>query len=181
MADISKALIVNGVHTNLVDPTTGLSTNYKEVTTWYDGTPMTDAKTDGNLYRKRGSKYLRKVIDKDGELFLEKDTMAQMRALTGYEILLLKAGVVKGVKLNGYYAKGDTPTPIEYFISQTTKTDDLGSVIQVGDLKFEHKFEEAVDARYYGAKSDGVYDNTFNLNTLFANQSNIKIDGGAIS
>ena len=40
---------------------------------------MDDSKVDGDLYTKKGFKYYRRVIDKDGELFLEKDTMAQMR------------------------------------------------------------------------------------------------------
>ena len=110
MAEKVKAIkLADGTVTNLVDKKTKLSVNYRPVTTYYDGSAMTNAKVDGDLYIKNGTTFYRKVIDKDGELFLEKDTMAQMRALTFFEILLLKAGVYKGVTLNGYYTEGDTP------------------------------------------------------------------------
>lgn len=162
MPEIKKAIIMqDGTVTNLVDPISKQSVNYKPVTTWYDGQPMTNAMADGRLYRRQGTKFYRQVIDKDGELFLEKDTMAQMRALTSYEILLLKAGVYKGVKLNGYYTKNDTPKPIEYVISSTSETDDGGSVIVIGDVKLEHKFTGDVDVRYFGAKSGEVINNIF--------------------
>ena len=116
MAEVNKVVRIGDTLTNLIDSVTKKSVNYIKVSNWYDGTPMTDAKVDGRLYRKKGTEYFREVIDKDGELFLEKDTMAQMRALTAFEILLLKAGVYKGVKLNGYYGNGDTPSPIEYIL-----------------------------------------------------------------
>src|SRR5690606_39111489 len=75
-----------------------------------------------------------------GADFLEKDTVAGLRAITAREIWALQNGHYKGVKLNGYYAKGDTPTPIEYYISSTSATDDGGSVIVVGGVKLEHDF-----------------------------------------
>lgn len=40
-----------------VEAGTGELINYKEVTTWHDGTAMTDAKADGAIYRKAGTKY----------------------------------------------------------------------------------------------------------------------------
>lgn len=156
MAEKVKAIkLVDGTVTNLVDKKTKLSVNYKPVTTYYDGSAMTNAKVDGDLYIKNGTTFYRKVIDKDGELFLEKDTMAQMRALTAFETLLLKAGVYKGVKLNGYYTKGDTPLPIEYILSTTINTDDGGSVIVINDIKLEHDFKGEVDVRYYGVINNG--------------------------
>ena len=36
----------------LVCKHTGVNVNYKKITTWYDGTLMTDAKCDGVIYRK---------------------------------------------------------------------------------------------------------------------------------
>lgn len=176
--EIQKAIVVGDVHTNLIDPVTGKSTNYKEITTYFDGTPMTNGKVDGNFFRRKGSKYLRKVIDKDGELFLEKDTVAQIRSLTTYEILLLRAGVFKGVKLNGYYTKGDTPAPIEYYLSSTTEVDDAGSVFEVGGIKLEHKFKSDINVRYFGAKDDMSFDSTLCFKKIFAytrNTSNISI------
>lgn len=152
MADIDNVIIKGEVYTNLIEQASGLSVNYKEATQWYDGTAMNDAKCDGDLYTKKGTKYLRKVIDKDGELFLEKDTMADTRTLSAKEILYLKAGVYRGVKLNGYYAKGDTPTPIEYKLSTTSATDDGGSVIVVGGIKLEHEFKGTVSPLYFGLR-----------------------------
>ena len=174
----------------LIDINTGENVNYRETTTWYDGTSMNDSKVDGVLYTKKGSKYYRRVIDKDGELFLEKDTMAQMRDLTPIEILCLKAGVYKGVNLNGYYAKGDTPSPIIYYLSDTTAADDGGSVFEVGGIKLEHKFVGVCFPEYFGAKGDGVINDTLAIqrclnykatNVVFAKEKylidNIYIDG----
>lgn len=173
MADIKKVITLDdGTLTNLVEPTTKLSVNYKPVTTWYDGTAMTNAKVDGDLYTRKGTKYYRKVIDKDGELFLEKDTMAQMRALTTREILYLKAGVYKGIKLNGYYAEGDTPAPIDYYISSTSATDDGGSVVAAGGLKLEHVFVGEVNLAYYGIRVGlDVLDNHSRVNLAIAYSS----------
>src|SRR5690606_37459438 len=95
-----------------------------------------------------------------GELFLEKDTVSQMRDLSSTEILLLKMGYYKGVKLNGYYEKGDTPAPIEYYLSETAESDDGGSVFEVGGIKLEHKFTESLDLSYYGVKSNSLEDQT---------------------
>ena len=157
MAEKVKAIkLADGTVTNLVDKKTKLSVNYRPVTTYYDGSAMTNAKVDGDLYIKNGTTFYRKVIDKDGQLFLEKDTMAQMRALTAFEILLLKAGVYKGVKLNGYYTKNDTPAPIEYYLSDTSAIDDEGSVITVGDIKLEHTFIGYINVLYFGIKGDYV-------------------------
>lgn len=139
----------------LIDINTGENVNYREVITWYDGTPMTDLKVDGDLYSKRGSKYYRRVINKDGELFLEKDTMAQMRYLTQLEILYLKAGVYKGVRLNGYYVKGDTPYSINYYPETTSLTSDDVSVITLqGNYKLVLS-EKEVYLSHFGGVSDG--------------------------
>lgn len=161
MAEKIKPIrLLDGTVTNLVDKKTKQSVNYKPVTTYYDGSAMTNAKVDGDLYIKNSGVFYRKVIDKDGELFLEKDTMAQMRALTSFEILLLKAGVYKGVKLNGYYVSGDTPIPIEYLLSNTNSLDNGGNVVLVGDIKLEHFFNGDVNIKYFGAKGDDLFDET---------------------
>lgn len=112
-----------------------------KVTTWYDGSTMDDSKADGKIYLKLKDtgEYFKVNLPNNKELFLEKDTMAQMRALSSTDILLLKMGYYKGVRLNGYYTEGDTPTPIEYYLSDTTESDDGGSVIDVGGVKLETK------------------------------------------
>src|SRR5690606_4353179 len=138
------------------------------VTEWYDGSPMDDSKADGAVYLKyKGTEYpnytgsyFRVNLPNFGELFLEKDTVAQMRGLSSTEILLLKMGYYKGVKLNGYYQKGDTPAPIEYYLSDTTESDDGGSVFEVGGIKLEHEFVGVLDIKYFGAKCDGIQDDS---------------------
>lgn len=130
------------------------------VTEWYDGSPMDDSKADGAVYLKyKGTEYpnytgsyFRVNLPNFGELFLEKDTVAQMRGLSSTKILLLKIGYYKGVKLNGYYQEGDTPSPIEYYLSDTTESDDGGSVFEVGGVKLEHEFVDVLNLAYYGIK-----------------------------
>lgn len=171
MAEIVKPYKRGNYWTNLIDSVTGESVNFEEVTTWWDGTPMDDSKADGEVYRKLpssvGGGYVRRVYDNFGQLFLEKDTMAEMRALSPTEILLIQIGRYKGVKLNGYYAKGDTPAPIEYLLSETLGSDDGGSVIEVGGIKLAHEFVGEVDIRYFGAKGDGVYNNTDSIRKAY--------------
>ena len=40
-----------------IDINTGENVNYRETTTWHDGTTMDDSKVDGDIFVKRGSKY----------------------------------------------------------------------------------------------------------------------------
>ena len=40
-----------------IDINTGENVNYRETTTWYDGSNIDDAKTDGNIYKKIGNNY----------------------------------------------------------------------------------------------------------------------------
>lgn len=144
-------------------PVIGLNDTYtaSRVTQWYDGTPMTDLKVDGKIWFKEREtgEYFRVNLPNWGEIFLEKDTMAQTRGLNPTEILLLKAGYYKGVKLNGYYAKGDTPRSIEYYISETTKQDDGGAIVEVSDIKLEHYFTGRLEAQYYGIIGVNSYTN----------------------
>lgn len=99
------------------------------------------------------------LIGNAGAEFIEKDTMSQFRNISSREIWAIQNGYYKGVKLNGYYSEGDTPTPIEYYITDTSIEDDGGSVIEVGDVKFEHIFNGYIDVRYFGCVLDGVTDN----------------------
>ena len=46
-----------------IDINTGEDVNYRETTTWYDGTSMTDAKVDGIIYKKIGNKYYQKQYE----------------------------------------------------------------------------------------------------------------------
>lgn len=143
----------------LIDSNTKENVNYEETDVWHDGSPLDDEKVDGVIYRKKGSTYYKKVLPSMTDKYLRVDTMDDMRNLTSTDILLLKMGHYKGVELYGYYVKGDTPSPIQYFLSDTEKADDGGSVIKLSDIVLIHDFKAVLNVLYFGAKSDGVYDN----------------------
>lgn len=150
MAEEIKVIRVGDILTNLIDPVSKLSVQYSKTLLWYDSTPMTDAKLDSyGIYVKKGSEYFLKSLGEYGQI-LQKNTMTEMRNLSGLEILLLRMGYYNSVQLNGYYEKGDTPAPIEYLLSNTTALDDGGSVIAVGGIKLEHEFLGEIEASYFG-------------------------------
>lgn len=136
-----------------------------KVTEWYDGTPMDSGKADGLVYlqHRTTEEFFQVNLPNFGEGFLEKDNMAQMRTLSSTEMLLLRMGYYKGVNLSGYYAKGDTPAPIHYEVSNDgLLEDDGGSVIEVGSLKLKHDFEQGVNVKYFGAvENTGDYSDLF--------------------
>lgn len=86
--------------------------------------------------------------------FLIKNTMTDMRALSAAEITALTNGTYSGVQLLGYYQAGDTPNPINYYLSSTTDPDDGGSVIAVGSIKLQTS-KESIDLSHFGGISDG--------------------------
>ena len=173
------SVTLTNMRNNLGVPVFGLNETISAtmVDQYWDGSPMDDSKVDGKFYLKLKKlpagadstmqqyvgKYFRVNLPNWGELFLEKDTMAEMRGLSSMEILLLKASYYKGVRLNGYYAKNDTPAPIEYYLSNTLDTDDEGSVVVVGDIKLEHEFK-ILDVKYFGALGDNTTLQTTILN-----------------
>lgn len=61
MSEISKVINVGDIYTNLINPSTGLSTNYKKVTTWYDGSAMDLTKVDGVIYKRKLAEYFRNI------------------------------------------------------------------------------------------------------------------------
>lgn len=86
--------------------------------------------------------------------FLIKNTMADMRALSAAEITALTNGTYNGVQLLGYYQAGDTPDPINYYLSSTTSADDGGSIIEASTIKLRHDFRGFVNVKYFGAKGN---------------------------
>ncbi|WP_160137565.1 right-handed parallel beta-helix repeat-containing protein [Chryseobacterium sp. c4a] len=83
--------------------------------------------------------------------FLTKNTMDAMYNMCSCELDDLQAGVYAGVKLLGYYQKGDTPAPIIYYPSpMEVRPDDRGSVVAIGTIKLVHNFINIVDVKYYG-------------------------------
>lgn len=131
--------------------------------------PDSNLKAGDRYYLNVGKKQVMYIVSDSLELirdnsseFIEKDTMQEMRNLSTREIWALQNNIYKGVKLNGYYVKGDTYAPIEYYLSNITKADDGGAVIEVNGVKFFHDFNKIVNVSYYGAKGDGLFDN-FNV------------------
>jgi hypothetical protein len=61
---------------------------------------------------------------------LVKETVLELKALTLAEISDLESGVYSGVLLLGYDLKGDTPAPIEYYITNTMDEPDDGSLLK---------------------------------------------------
>lgn len=178
-------------------PVFGANESYSAtlVSTWYDGTAMDDSKADGSIYFKLKAlpsgadpsleqyvgSYFRLNLPNEGESFLEKDTMQEMRDLNSTEILLLQMGYYKGVKLNGYHSKGDTPAPIEYVLSSTNTSDNGGSVIELPTgLKLVHTFGTVINMKYFGVVGDNIADDTdaFQRTMDFARNCIVKIPRG---
>lgn len=88
----------------------------------------------------------------NGESLVVVDTIEDMRNLPSEIIEQLETGLLKGVQVNGYYSKGDTPASIIYYLSDTTADDDGGSVIDVSGVKLEHIFQDFVAVTYFGIK-----------------------------
>lgn len=144
------------VYSNIRRKRDNISTTYTKVTTWYDGTLMDDSKVDafGTFSKVReNGEYIRENLPNWGENFLEVDTVPQFRSLDPYYLHLIKVRYFKGIKLNGYTEKGDTPQPIEYFLSNHPMADNGFDMFEVGGLKFYHNFNRKADIRYAGAKS----------------------------
>jgi hypothetical protein len=91
---------------------------------------------------------------------LNKETIADIRNLSTSEINLLKNGTYRGVTLHGYHEKGDTPSPIDYYLSDTVEEDNGVSIIEVGDIKLVHNFVGEVDLRYFGIVSSSTIPQT---------------------
>lgn len=145
------SIVVSNVKSKIDNSTT----SYSVVVTWYDGTPMDDSKVDEwgiySKYKETGE-YLRENKPQWGELFLEVNTVADLRAMSMYNQFLIKIGYYKGVRLAGYYKKSDTPASIEYFLYSGSETDDGGSFFVLDYIKIKHDFNKVINLLYYGVK-----------------------------
>ncbi|MGE8291662.1 MAG: glycosyl hydrolase family 28-related protein, partial [Sphingobacterium sp.] len=153
------------------------SRSYSVVTTWYDGTPMDDSKLDQwGIYIKNEDtgEYLRENKPLWGEIYSEIDTIAMLRSISLYNQYLLTIGYYKGVRLSGYWEKGDLPYTIDYRIANTNVPDNGGNVIQAGTVKFVSQIASKIDVRFFGAKGDGVQnDQPYIMNAIQTKTSTI--------
>lgn len=131
-----------------IDFNDGYDVNYSIDATWYDGTPITDARVDDDIFVKIDGVFKRKLINKKS--LLKINTIADLRLQNGYyegqEITLL-----------GYYSSGDKqPLNYKFTIENfSTNIDDGGSIIKSSKGTWIAQFNDAVDIRDFGAKSDG--------------------------
>jgi hypothetical protein len=107
--------------------------------------------------------------------FLIKNTMADMRNISANEIASLQGinPTYAGIKLLGYYEKGDTPTPINYFLTNSNSLDDGGSFIAINSIKLKISKLDLVDVRYFG-----LFPKTENNHIKFTNCCNYVINNG---
>lgn len=110
-----------------------------------------------------------KEIEKDVNILssnsiLIKNSMDELRNISGDELMRLQSGFYKFVQLQGYYDGEKYDQPIDYFWdADSTADDDGGSVIQVTGVvtgRFQHDFKGEVDVAYFGCKPEGLlFDN----------------------
>ena len=105
--------------------------------------------------------------------FLIKNTMQDMRNISAVEIDGLKGNnpIYAGVKLLGYYEKGDTPAPLIYYYVDLQNEpdpgpDDDGSVIEAGGIKLMHQFKGYIHVSYFGVQDGIDKDNTNRYNAI---------------
>lgn len=138
--------------TTRADLNSGVMVNYRETTTWYDGSPINDTLIDNDIFIKIGNIYKRKTIDPN--TLLKVDTIVDLRNQNGYyeghEISLL-----------GYYMTGDKqPLNYKFTINNfNTNVDDGGSIIKSSKGSWIAQFDTKVSIKDFGALGDGVFDN----------------------
>lgn len=145
----------------LIDINTGDNVNYREVTTWYDGTAMNDAKLDNDIFIKKGGKYYKKQIDKKTPLKI--NTIADLRNFNGYyegqEVVLM-----------GYYEAGDKES-LTYKWTLTQGLDDGGQTINTSKGKWELLHTGELNVEDYGVfgqreENNVQFQNLLNNNTV---------------
>jgi hypothetical protein len=92
--------------------------------------------------------------------FLIKNSILDIRTMPINEITDVQNGLYKGILALGYYEKEDTPSPIEYYLSNTLESDDAGSIIEIGNIKLEHRSINEIDLSYYGIMGNRMTNNS---------------------
>lgn len=150
--EVVKPYKVGNYWTNLVDSNTGEGVNFEEVTTYVDGTAMSDAKVDGYWFKKlpasAGSGYVKRVVDDEVPY---KATLAQLRANVVLPYFY-KRIVTTDIGMEGEWYPD---------FSDTTSTDNTGTIIvNAQGIRIKRVHSGYVDIRWFGAKLDYGTGNT---------------------
>lgn len=81
-----------------VEKTTGENVNYREITTWYDGSAMDDSKVDGFNFIKLNNKYYNRIepLENESSLYLNKGK----RILKATEKLEYRQKIILSISIN---------------------------------------------------------------------------------
>lgn len=164
----------------LIDEKSGVGINYKiDIKNWYDGSPMDDSKLDPVVFQKKDNIYYQRTFDDLDTKNLIKENIEDLKNISETEILLLKMGVYKSVEVQGYFERGDTPKPINYYLSESIQNDNGGNRIDsiAGD-KFECFFTSMVDASYFGVITGKTCADNFQRLIDFAYKKEIVLGNG---
>lgn len=89
--------------------------------------------------------------------FYKVNSIQELRNLSSDKIANVQNNIVKGVQVLGYYTAGDTPDPINYYLSATNALEDGGSVIVVNSsIKWVHNFNGKINPVYFGSSNSDV-------------------------
>ena len=162
-----------------VDKNTGENVNYRETTTWHDGSVMTDAKVDGVIYKKVGTKYFELQYDSilnvkwfgakgDG---IADDTEAFKKALNAGKSIFIPAGKYLVGKLK-------IPMKLEgqkiFGVGFNHWDSKDGTVLQAIDTEI-FSFENGADwIKISDLRLEGNYNSDYGFNAEFG--SNIILD-----
>lgn len=162
-----------------VDINTGEDVNYRETTTWHDGSVMTDAKVDGVIYKKVGTKYFELQYDSilnvrwfgakgDG---ITDDTESFTKALNAGKSIFIPAGryLVGKLKIPMKF-KGQKIFGVGY--NHWNSND--GTVLQAIDTEI-FSFENGADwIKISDLRLEGDYNSDYGFNAEFG--ANIILD-----
>lgn len=171
-----QAIKINNIWTNIISSSTGENVNYKIVTTFVDGSVMSDSKVDGVIYRKRGNEYLRQAFDLTKSRTLIMNTVGDIRNMSIQNIILLKLGYYNKVSSKGYYTENDGGGAM-YTISSDLGADDgfltLKATKQTLSVSLVLEQTGSVSTKQAGVTGDGKTDDTKQLKVFVASLSKL--------
>ena len=165
----------------------GTTTN---ATTYSDdaGTPNTnpiilDANGECNLYLDDSVSYRLILKDANDVPYFDKDRIAsigstQVQSFNNIAALRLRSGTTaaNAAKTLGYYSAGDGGGNSFYWDSTSAATDNGGTVIKPTSVSGAGRWLAVdttyINAKQFGAKGDGLNDDTASLNAFFTNANN---------